>query len=1160
MSALRRRIRARFRGRGSDPTAPEHGTRGHATSHRFGRRVRVVGIGGVIAGLAVSLGPAGWAGAPPAMSAPPTAQEGSPAKGSAVSVTLVTGDRVVLPSANAPTGTVVPGKGREGVTFLTHRAEGHLYVVPSDALPLLRADRIDRRPFDVTGLLKDRYDDAHRDVVPLIVTYSGAGAQSGDRSRLAAAGGETIRALRSVDGTALTVDKRDAATFWRQLAPQRGEARALGSGVRKVWLDGVRRPVLDQSVPQIGAPAAWEAGYTGEGVTVAVLDTGIDTTHPDLAGQVVVAQNFTEDTPGDGYGHGTHVASTIAGTAAASDGRYKGVAFDAKLLDAKVCDNGGGCTESSILAGMEWATAQDADIVNLSLGGGDAPGIDPLEEAVNTLTEQTGTLFVIAAGNYGPDAGTIDSPGSAEAALTVGAVDREDELAEFSGRGPRLGDGGIKPDITAPGVDIVAARAAGTELGELVGDRYVRMSGTSMATPHVAGSAALLLQQHPTWQADQLKSTLTASAKANPDLSAFEQGAGRVDVAKAITQEVTSDPVSVSFGLARWPHSDDEAVTKEVTYRNAGTADATLSLSATMTGPNGEDAPASALELSADTVTVPAGGSASVSVTSHTNHDGPDGFYSGRLVASGAGASLTTPLGVEKEVESYDLTVQHLDRQGQPTTDGNDMLYGIDVPVWEFPATEDGTARIRLPKGEYLLESMFFPPTEDGDFVMMVRPRLVLSGDTTITVDARKAKPVTTTVRRSSVAPAVVDLGYTRTADNGGLNSSLLAFSFDNLYAGHMGPRVPADEMVSESGSQWAVPGPDGNFADSPYFYGLLATRSGRFFDGLARTVSDGQLGKVVSSFARQQPGRLASRSVYGYAEENGGSGWTAGLSFDLPHKVTSFLEPGILWGPRFSEVVYDQDGWPMDQTVLEGEVRGYRAGQSVSEQWNAAVFGPVFGSDEGYPAVSRLGNDIDVWLPMYSDAAGHVGDSLVDTARTRLFRDGRKVAESEYAGYFFDGPVTVPSARASFRLEVSATRPSYSQLSTKIDNVWTFTSGRVRGDEPSALPLSVIRFAPRVDQFNRNHEGRLALVPLSVEAQPGSKAGRILHLQVDVSVDDGKTWRRAVVDNAGGDRWLARVRTPASGADYVSLRAKATDAKGNSVEQTVMRAYAVGS
>lgn len=105
-----------------------------------------------------------------------------------------------------------------------------------------------------------------------------------------------------------------------------------------------------------------------------------------------------------------------------------------------------------------------------------------------------------------------------------------------------------------------------------------------------------------------------------------------------------------------------------------------------------------------------------------------------------------------------------------------------------------------------------------------------------------------------------------------------------------------------------------------------------------------------------------------------------------------------------------------------------------------------------------------------------------------------------------------------------------------------------------------MIRFAPRVDQFNRNHEGRLALVPLSVEAQPGSKAGRVLHLQVDVSVDDGKTWRRAVVDNAGGDRWLARVRTPASGADYVSLRAKATDAKGNSVEQTVVRAYAVGS
>ncbi|MFD1326283.1 S8 family serine peptidase, partial [Micromonospora sonneratiae] len=169
----------------------------------------------------------------------------------------------------------------------------------------------------------------------------------------------------------------------------------------------------------------------------------------------------------------------------------------------------------------------------------DTPEIDPLEQAVNTLTAQTGTLFVIAAGNDGGE-GTVGSPGSADAALTVGAVDRDDELAEFSSRGPRVGDEAIKPDVTAPGVDIVAARASGTEMGEPVGDSYVTSSGTSMATPHVAGAVALLAQQHPTWKADQLKATLVGSAKPNPGLTAFEQGAGRVDVARAITQTVTT--------------------------------------------------------------------------------------------------------------------------------------------------------------------------------------------------------------------------------------------------------------------------------------------------------------------------------------------------------------------------------------------------------------------------------------------------------------------------------------------------------------------------------------------------------------------------------------------------------------------------------------------
>src|SRR5690606_24102385 len=109
-------------------------------------------------------------------------------------------------------------------------------------------------------------------------------------------------------------------------------------------------------------------------------------------------------------------------------------------------------------------------------------------------------------------------------------------------RGPRVGDGAIKPDVTAPGVDIAAAQADGTQLGEPAGDGYVTASGTSMASPHVAGAAALLAQQHTDWDADELKAALMGSAQAHDELTVFEQGAGRIDVPAALGQSVLASP------------------------------------------------------------------------------------------------------------------------------------------------------------------------------------------------------------------------------------------------------------------------------------------------------------------------------------------------------------------------------------------------------------------------------------------------------------------------------------------------------------------------------------------------------------------------------------------------------------------------------------------
>ncbi len=215
-------------------------------------------------------------------------------------------------------------------------------------------------------------------------------------------------------------------------------------------------------------------------------------------------------------------------------------------------DDGYG-SESQVIDGMEWATAEHAKVVNMSLGS-DAPtdGTDPMSQAVDTLSAAGQTLFVVAAGNAGDQgASTIGSPGAADAALTVGAVDRDDSLAPFSSRGPRLGDKAVKPDVTAPGVGIVAARASGTAMGTPVDTYYTAASGTSMATPHVAGAAALLAQKHPEWSGPQLKDALISTAHLVSGTKVTEQGGGRIDIGAAMgaltaTGSVTLPPLQIA--------------------------------------------------------------------------------------------------------------------------------------------------------------------------------------------------------------------------------------------------------------------------------------------------------------------------------------------------------------------------------------------------------------------------------------------------------------------------------------------------------------------------------------------------------------------------------------------------------------------------------------
>ncbi|MFI9009135.1 S8 family serine peptidase [Actinosynnema sp. NPDC053489] len=1057
--------------------------------------------------LGVAVLAVGLLTSPVTAGAHPAADAGQAAPGAQPhTVTLITGDRVVV--TGAAVGSFQPGPGRAGVVFHSAHRDGRLSVVPDDAVRGVASGRLDPRLFDVTGLIEAGYDDARSDHVPLIVTGT---PTTGLRSARALPGAVATRA-----------PKADAGATFRELLAD--------PGVTRVWLDGVLRPTLDRSVPQIGAPTAWRAGYTGKGVKVAVLDSGVDGEHPDLRGKEVAERNFTDDPDAtDRQGHGTHVAATIA----SGDRTYRGVAPDARILDGKVCSDNG-CPESAILAGVQWAVDEGADVVNLSLGGYDSPGVDPLEEAINQVSAKTGTLFVVAAGNGGRGR-SIDSPGSADAALTVGAVRHDDDLAHFSSRGPRNGDDAVKPDITAPGLNIVAARAAQGVLGTPVGKRHVALSGTSMATPHVAGAAALLAQEHPDWTGARIKAVLMASARPNPGLGVFDQGAGRVDVARAITATVGADPVSLTFEEQPWPHQDDAPVTKTVTYRNDGPTPVAFDLTAELRGPNGAAVPAGLLTVDPARVTVPAGGTATVAVTADTRVGALDGVFSGVLV----GGPTRVPVSLAREVESYDIAIENVDGDGNPALDNSTALVGMDNDVYETLYGPDGTARARVPKGEYTARSVIrnWPKT-----AVLARPALTVDADhTRFTFDARTAKPLTVTAPDPAATPMIGDINVSRLLNGRRvvLNTAFIG-GFGDMTIGHVGPTLTDDELTVSVGAQFQGPRVDG----TPTHYRFRWMEHGAVPTGFSRAPAVDELTEVRTTFA---PGPADRQYLHSgnASPPDGSGGWSVGLPVPVGGAVVDLITPEQLtWSWGFQQLS------PQYRTEADYSSfnRTYRLGERYAERFVQPVLGPGLA---GYSA-TYLGlyeDRVTAQVPLINDRDGHLGRGSYESARTAVYRDGRLV------GLVRDqwGEFTVPEGEADFRVEHDLVRdPAASELTTRVSGRWTFHASTLPDGQGRRLPLSVVRFTPALAADGSAPAGRLLSVPLTVEQQDGADNGEVGQVRVDVSFDDGRSWRRVPV--AGG---AALVRHP-DAAGYASLRASGTDSDGNSFEHTVIRAYKI--
>ncbi len=1055
-------------------------------------------------------------------------------------ITLITGDRLSVAVDGSNRIAVRPAPGRENVGFVRKSAAGRLTVVPNDALPLIRAGRLDQRLFDVTRLLADGYDDARSAALPLIVESGGAAAVRLEALRDTTA----VRALPAVNGTAVALPRGAAGSFWNRLAPARSGVRTMSAGIGRVWLDAKLHPALDVSVPQIGAPAAWAAGFTGKGVPVAVLDTGIDATHPDLAGRVADARNFAGDGPVvDDVGHGTHVASIVTGTGAASGGRHRGVAPDVQLYDGKVC-GGEDCAESAILAGMQWAAADKrARVVNMSLGGPDQPGVDPLEQAVETLTARHGTLFVVAAGNDGPREHTLGSPGTADAALTVGAVDSKDDAAPFSSRGPRVGDDALKPDVTAPGVGIVAARSKDTTLpAPPVGPdgRYLKLDGTSMAAPHVAGAVAILAQQHPDWTPARLKATLMASAQPTPMLSGHVQGAGRIDLTRALRQTVTVNAPSVSFGRQPWPHADDRPVTRAVTYHNAGPTPVTLTLTTSAAGPDGKPLAARLFTVSRPTVTVPAGGDAGVAVTVHTRIAVPDGYLTGAVVATAGDTVVRLPVAVNREAQSYDLTIRHLDRAGKAATEAQVDVVRLDRPGTPSQGGSGGTVKLRLPKGRYAVISAV--RGSRGDRTMLVQPLLTLDRARTSTMDARRGRPLSVRVPRAGAKQRLAVVGVSVGPVERATVIDALSQSFTDTYTAQVGPDNRRDTVVAQVQGQWGEP------ENTPYLYAFSHYDRLRFPTGMRRTLTTRDLAAVRVDLGSAVPGARGSRELYPALAGRLSGAYSATFTHDLPSVRTEYYnaDAGVRWSSQLSEVLpaTKPDDPPRTVAQTNAPFDAYRAGRTYRQVWNRGVFGPSVAAQlPPFMVTARLGNQVAFQVPVFADSAARPQLSLTDSGGLTVHRDGAELVRLEQPA----GEFTLPAADGAYTVTAQATRGTPFQLSTRVSATWAFRSGHVEGKVPKALPVMTVRFTPPLSATS-TATARAITIPVVVDRQ--GTAGEPRSLTVQVSFDDGATWRPMTV--AGG---RIRVEHPA-GHGFVSLKAAAADAAGNRVEQTVIRAY----
>ncbi|MGW8883732.1 S8 family serine peptidase [Streptomyces sp. NPDC055749] len=1084
----------------------------------------------------------------PSATAGPVPEPSVTAFGASVSrtVTLITGDRVTV--TTTPDGrksySAVPAEGSAPGTVLARTdIDGDAYFYPSDVIGKV-GSLLDPQLFNVDGLVRDGYDDSRVDALPLIVRRTGT-----DRPEALKSDGlmPAERDFHALKASTAVLDKDDADDVGDAL-----DSKGALDGVKSIWLDGkVRADALDRNLTQIGADTAWQAGRTGKGVKVAVLDTGADPTHPDLAGRISATKDFSgSGSAVDRQGHGTHVAATVAGSGAGAPGLRTGVAPDADLIVGKVLDDKGSGSDSQVIAGMEWAVAQGAKVVNMSLGSGPTNGQDPVTQSLEALATSSGTLFVVSAGNNGPNISTVSAPSIAPHALSVAAVDFAGGTASFSSRGPSF-NGTVKPEIAAPGVNIVAARAAGTNIGTVQSDpAYTALSGTSMAAPHIAGAAALLAQEHPDWTPDQLKHTLMGSATA-PSLQSgqtvYDVGTGVVNLPAALKQTVVADAGAVDFG--RLDVADGTA-TRTVKLTNKGGASVTLGLMGTLATP-GSTPPAGMLKLSASSVTLGAGESTDVTLTVDTTGT-PTGTYTGALTAlpAGGGQALRVPLLLDR-AQSVKITT--LDRAGKPAPAQISLLNADSGASLNAEVRAEGTRDLRVPEGQYMGLAMI-AMTIDGLRQIAIVSADLKAGSNELVFDARKARRWTASLEGKDTRPEFMLGNLTRTTDDGrfGIRHSMLAggaygtFPKDALW---ITPTTEPHLGKVAFNERWRLADADSDITvgDTSALYDAAYAQTD-VSDNPERRLTRGEVekfAKVRTTFRGMNERLRYQEGSTVYGTGLGGLNTSSPSYLTVPHERTEYIQAEDRIWLRFT--YRNQGGVQMNYPPTQFT---YEPGTSTKDTW---FDGPFSVLATGQATGSRLQLQIDDSVNPDGLVARNADFNFPQRTQStsQLYRNGTLVSGS---GSRIDK--TFENAdKASYELRRTVTSAGIFPMGGESTSKWNFTAGGT-GEAATPVKLLNVSLDAPLNNMNQARAGR----SLTVKADVTGAVDGLSKVRAWVTSDLGVTWQQVSAhrDDNGDYRFTAPGSALTSGG-FLGVRVTAEDRQGNTVDSALPRAIPVG-